>query len=96
MDKVKAKLEEHGLESYAEAFEQNGFDSIDMIEGQTKEDLTAIAVAVGMKPGHQMKFVKLALPIGQPLVQARLFLCMQPAEEYTIHAPTTYTNFIII
>lgn len=55
---VLLKLEEIGLEQYASALiDDQGYDSMDALEGLTKDQAVEIAEDVQMKPGHKRTFI---------------------------------------
>ena len=54
---VKEFLQKHGLSEYATAMiDENGYDSMSLIEGLDNSQLDALTNLVGMKAGHKIKF----------------------------------------
>ena len=58
MDAVRAALVEMRLESYAPAFETDGWDDIVYLLQIDNTARREIGVSIGMKPGHAMKFAE--------------------------------------
>ena len=55
---IEIKLEEYGLTQYADALEEQGYDSMPTFEGMTNEEAGALADELKMKPGHKRLFIK--------------------------------------
>lgn len=56
---VRAALEQLGMQQYAQAFEDEGFDSLAWLQRQTNERLQQIAQDyIKMRTGHQWRFVE--------------------------------------
>mmetsp|Transcript_38977 Transcript_38977/g.125997 ORF Transcript_38977/g.125997 Transcript_38977/m.125997 type:complete len:80 (+) Transcript_38977:127-366(+) len=63
MAAVAEALGRIGLQSYAAAFDCEGFDDIEFLLGLDSAERAAVATATGMdaKPGHAGKWVKFGL-----------------------------------
>lgn len=66
-DAMRAVLVEMRLESYASAFEADGWDDLPYLVGLDEERRKEIGVSVGMKPGHAMKFSTMLLQVVERL-----------------------------
>ena len=58
MEHVEAFLEHIGLGQYAQAFEENAYDSLDMFFVMDETDFKIFGPHVGMKPGHLLRLQK--------------------------------------
>lgn len=57
---MRGLLQALRLEEYVGAFETAGYDDADFLRQLGPDQAARVARAVGMKPGHAHKFVKLA------------------------------------
>ena len=65
MDAVRAWLHDGGLGTYADTFESEGYDELELLLGLTESDIDELCAAVGMRAGHRLKLRKrLAEPQG--------------------------------
>ena len=53
MDAVRGWLESAGLGSYADAFEREGYDELELLHDLSASDVDEIVQAVGMRAGHR-------------------------------------------
>ena len=58
MEHVEAFLKHIGLGQYAQVFEENAYDSLDMFFVMDETDFKIFGPYVGMKPGHLLRLQK--------------------------------------
>ena len=66
MKRVRQLLRKLGLERYADAFEEAGYDDARFLLRLSADDAHQVAHDVGMMPGHAHKFVHMLLKPNAP------------------------------
>eukprot|EP00900_Chrysochromulina_parva_P027522 jgi/Chrpa1/9403/Chrysochromulina_OHIO_Genome00013106-RA len=73
-DEIAASLAVLGLERYAPAFHEIGYDDLDTLDGFSQEELLQVAMRVNMKEGHAVKWIKSLS--GSPLSPSKVMLAL--------------------
>jgi hypothetical protein len=73
-DEIAASLAVLGLERYAPAFHEIGYDDLDTLDGFSQEELLQVAMRVNMKEGHAVKWIKSLS--GSPLSHSKVMLAI--------------------
>ena len=73
-DEIAASLAVLGLERYAPAFHEIGYDDLDTLDGFSQEELLQVARSVGMLQGHAIKWIKSRS--GSPISPSKVALAL--------------------